>query len=545
MEDTVISTGTANPTPTPTTTDGDGYDDFLRALTTVLSTVRGPLFTTDATGLYDTFLEGMPLASRQTYNCRTCRHFVDRFGSLVTLGAQGEAEPIMWPLCGYPGIFSPGGLEARRLVLRARVTGVFLTSEPFWGVRENVSSRTGILWKHMSGQPLIVFQNSPLVSAEQEMALKREEFNMLQRSLADFPHDIAVQAMKHLQSGNLYRSEKAEGIATWFVDLHESLRDVRGPRRDNIIWRAVALAPRGFAHMRGGMLGTLLEDLLAGLPFSAISQKWAQKMNPLQYMRPQAAPTAGNIVQAEKAIEVLRASGALDRRFARLDEVQTIWLPRPVVEEQKCSGVFSHLKPKGSKDMTKDLDSPAVRMTFEKFRREVMPGAIQMEAFVKSVDFFVAMLTAADPLAPPIIQWDSLDRRNPLNWYVYPMATPACQWGLEAGWSLVTGVSLLPPMYDEARDHGNQGKGVFFLLPGCVDTKESGIALFPEVLKSEYRPYRATIEAYSRSAKLSGREQASACGLDLRAGRGDTWDRAIRVTDSRGIRSLYKLDRWD
>ena len=152
------------------------------------------------------------------------------------------------------------------------------------------------------------------------------------------------------------------------------------------------------------------------------------------------------------------------------------------------------------------------------------------------------LLKGIEP-APPVLQWDRADRRNPVNWYVYPSGSPARQWGVQPGWVDATALVLLPPMWGGEDDHAHQGKGVIAVLAGCRDERDAGIALFPEVLKSEYRAIRATIEAHSRGAKLAGRAEASACGLDLRAGR--TWDQQVRVTDRRGAQTVYSLDRWD
>ena len=55
------------------------------------------LFTTDANGLYDTFLDCLPAEFRQIYNCNACRHFVNKFGGLVVIDENtGEQTPAMW-----------------------------------------------------------------------------------------------------------------------------------------------------------------------------------------------------------------------------------------------------------------------------------------------------------------------------------------------------------------------------------------------------------------------------------------------------------------
>lgn len=88
----------------------------------------------------------------------------------------------------------------------------------------------------------------------------------------------------------------------------------------------------------------------------------------------------------------------------------------------------------------------------------------------------------------------------------------------------------------------SEGKSVFLVLAGAKDTRNSGIALFPEILKSDLREVRSTIEAYSKNAKLDGFDEASACGLRLQAG--STWNTKIKVTTSDGVFN-YVLDRWD
>ena len=116
----------------------------------------------------------------------------------------------------------------------------------------------------------------------------------------------------------------------------------------------------------------------------------------------------------------------------------------------------------------------------------------------------------------------------------------AVQWGLVPRQRVeVTGVTLFPHMWNEKVVAEQHSKGAIFLLNGCVDTKDSGNALFPEILKSEFHGIRATIEAYSQKEKLHGRKEASACGIDLR-----TWNQTFRVTTATS-RISYKVDRWD
>ena len=77
------------------------------------------------------------------------------------------------------------------------------------------------------------------------------------------------------------------------------------------------------------MIGTLLEDLATGMDFATVSARFAAKMHPLKYLRPQAAPRAGNIADAEKIVAKLGIARSLERRFARIDEIETLWTDAP------------------------------------------------------------------------------------------------------------------------------------------------------------------------------------------------------------------------
>lgn len=534
-----------------------GYDEFRSAVQMHFAEVRDePLFTTDAHDLFDVFLAHLPAEHRQHYTCNNCRTFCERFGGLVTIENSGKARSAFWNAKAVPAFYSDAVAAMAKLVEKSQVTGVFYSEDRVWGVPENVSKSTGIAWTHffVEPAPARVFKRTVLKNADQAMAERREEFGMLQRGLAEFEEGHAISALALLKSGNLPRAEKALGVAEWFVDLHAKLTSKRGrAKNNNLVWLAVATAPVGFAHVKASMIGTLLEDVRAGLPFDDIKAKWAEKVDPLKYLRPQSDPGAGNIVQGEKVVAALRSAGALLRKLARPDEVQALWRPREphVAAVQADAGVFAHIRPKGKRGhgVEVGVEQPAVTMTFEKFRREVLPGACSMFADVPRHGNFIAIVTAADPEAPPILQWDMEDARNPFNWYVWPGGSPAAQWGLDVvgdhGYVKVTAVCLLPCMWNEKVDHGNHGKGAILLLEGCKESRfTGGVALFPEVLKAEYHAVRKTIEAFSRSAVFEGVDDGpAACGLDLRAGR--TWDQRVHVIDVHGMRTTYNLDRWD
>jgi hypothetical protein len=167
--------------------------------------------------------------------------------------------------------------------------------------------------------------------------------------------------------------------------------------------------------------------------------------------------------------------------------------------------------------------------------------AQQLEISVPSRGRFVALTTAVHADAPPILKWDCEDERNPVAWYVYPNGSPAEQWSLTGGkWAKITALALMPTMWG-ARPMPFISEGVVAIVAGAVDRRDAGNALFPEFLKDDLHPVRATIEAYSRSARFAGREAASACGYDIRKSSADCVLRSF----NKGSWSTYRIDRWD
>lgn len=510
--------------------------EHVRARFLVAVAQGSDLFTTDAEGLFQAYLESFPdNGERQHHNCSACRRFIEHFGGLVTIDTQGRTTPAVLDLREVPPRFQEAIASMARLVRKARVTGVFYSSHRVLG-----TPLTGP-WRHLSVTlPEARVHSSAVQTAGQAMAEKRSDYATVSRALAEFTRPMLEQALTLLKTESLYQSQRVLGAAQWLHDLHRARE--AAVDKTHVTWRAVASAPAGFCHPRASMIGTLLEDIAAGLPFEEVSRRFAQKMHPLRYMRPQAAPAAGTIAQAEKLVAQLGIAPSLQRRYAQLEEIEAIWKPAPRQTRKTSGGVFGHLKTR--EDVPQSLSMPPVTMTWEKFSRTVLPAAESIEFLVgPGKDNFTALLTAVHPEAPPILQWDLPERRNPVSWYVWAQGSPPQQWGLVPGTACpVTAVTLQPTMWGNPDAFPHQGKSVIFLLEGARETQTTGACLFPAFLKSELHGVRSVIEAYSKSATLEGAEAATACGIRLQ--QGGQWNHVFRVTSAES-KVDYRLDRWD
>lgn len=503
------------------------------------------LFTTDAANQFGTFLHHLP-AEKLIHTCSACRRFVETYGGLVYIAADGTTYPALWDPKTVPAFYRPAVEAVAGYVSSAKVTGVFLSKDQTWGFPQT-STPYGPVWTHLSVQrpAAHVFRHLTLTPG-QAMAAKREDFKNVVRALDEFSPALLKSALQVLNSDEINRAERFIKPVQWLLSLHWEGAGARSRGAARLLankrWRAVAEAPDGFCHPRSGVIGSLLEDLAQKDPafsFEDVRKRWNAKMHPLRYQRPQSAPTAGNIVQAEKLVEKMGIAASLNRRFARLEELDLVWAPHPPTRPvpQNGDGVFGHLKAKGTLMPCSALTIPRQTMTWEKFRRTALPTASKIEVLVPFIGSFMAVLTAADPDAPNILKWD-----NPFSVYVYHGGSKASQWRLAPStWADVAGICLRPNLWG-ANPQPHLGTGTLMILKGAADTGTlQGNALFPEILRSELHGARSTIEAYSKSAVIGGLDEASACGIGFG---GEGLKAPIRVTAG-GATTEYLIDRWD
>lgn len=527
----------------------DDYENYLQRVqdryvtNTRLTAGARPLFTTDAADLFDVYLLGMEREVRQYHNCDACKRFINRYGGLVTINANGALTPAIWHAEDTPDSYAKSIANMRAVVMRAKITGVFLAPEPVWGQPE-----TGI-WKHFAILPCIAHIYGGLTkTAGQAAAEKKEDYLNVVSALDEFPMPLVHQAVRLLSTEVLYRREKVLGQAQWLLRLHLARNAARKIRQSvsNVVWEFVATAPEGFCHPKSSMIGSLLEDLAQGMDFGTVSDRWAKKMNPTQYQRPQTAPAAGTIRQAEKIFEQLQAAGSIKRRFARLDDLRTIWEPKIIPPPVK-EGVFGHLKSReGGPSTTRSLTIPVQTMTWTKFKRDVLPTADSMLFYAAPQPaMYAALMTAAEPEAPPILQWDTPEFRNPVSWYVWQDGSTPQQFGLAPrAWHRVKALTLKPSSWNPEFVSTHHGEGLILILEGAVDTREGGgIGLFPEILKSEFHGIRSVLEAFSKSAVPEDTGGQPAAGLLLQ--KGVVWSRVLVSVITQGQAMDYVLDRWE
>lgn len=444
---------------------------------------KTPLFVTDADNLWDVYLSTFPEEHRQYHNCSCCKAFIRQYGSLVTVDDSGLLVPVMWfetfDTTGYSGTAN----AMCDSVKRAKIVREFTTKESIWGTAESGG------FNHFAIRGRSIQRRYGETPASERM-------RTINTALLEFPTTLLDEAIRVLDADAVNRADRFIAPVKWLRGLH----DIRNSR--NLMWRNVAAAPEGYVHPRSSVTGSLLEDIKAGMGFDDVRRRFNAKMHPLQYQRPQAAPSLGTIRQAEKLVEEMGIAASLERRFARIEDLELTWAPSQAAPQPSTNGgVFSHLKAKDAVEPVR-MQLPPKVMTWEKFCADVLPTAKQMQVRVPNHGAFTGITYAVDPEAPSLFKWE-----GHAAWFLFHGGSHAESWNLSGGKYVdVTGIWGKPQGYTGS---------VLLLKDARCAKKGVGNALFPECLKGELHPVRSVIEAHSRTATLHDAELATACGLDV------------------------------
>lgn len=503
--------------------------------------VGTPLFRVAPGEHYYRFLQRLPVEVRQEYNCRTCSDFFRHYGDVVWVNSLGQTQSVLWPvnLQLVPALFRDAVRECRDAIDGLPIVRPFLPNTRQWGV-----ARTGD-WTHfaVTVRADLCRTARPTQTHFQTEAELMEEFSMLTRALHSWRLKSVKKAGQMLKSGVLPRASAHARQAEWL----ERVWGVRS--KPNLLWLEVVKAPSGWCHVGNGALGLLVQSIEDGASEAELIRQHGAVMRPTQYMRPSAAPAAGQLQKAEKLVEQLGSAGALERRQATLEDVQEwVWRKRPTPAPQPTLQVFAGVAGKPGrqpKQPTVTVGTP-VTMTWAKFARTVLPQAVSVRVSQATAHSGYGMLAALNPASPPILQWDREDRRNTVSWFTNQPGVPITGYGarLEPNNTVeLEGVCRFPQHWNGG-DADKWGDGVLLVVNGSGPYPGGGNALFPEFLRSEYHGVRASIEALSKSATMH-RVDRPIAALAIRSQTAPSPYLQLEVVTRDNVQAIYRIDRWD
>jgi len=472
----------------------DSYDKLVVAMQQQFSQYSDrQIFSVSTSALYNVYINSIPVASRQYFTCNTCKDFIDRYGGLVVVDQNGWLKSIVWPVL-VGGMFGKVSEILCTMVESRTISRAFYPTSRILGVKEKPVG----VWDHLCldlGNKARIYHQD---HAEHLTRVATDNYNLLHRH-----RDKIGRA--NIVIVTLVASGLTQGIHAKTLDNLRWLRSVSAAIEarksifqsiDNVLWNFAAASPAGYCNLGSTVVGELL-DKSSGNVRAAV-EAYKQAVQPTAYKRPTAAPTVGQVNEAERKFVELGLENSLRRRPALLSEVETAWSP---LVPRASSSVFGNIATKGSEVRVSMRDQ---KMSWQRFAETILPEVSSMSVLIDRTGTYAAITTASVKDSKPLFLWG-----NVFSWYTYPTPTQPAQWGLKAGSTAAVLAVVNPPyMWKQARPENaavkSWHKRVFLILQYASNSSNVGPAIFPEMLSPDLYRYRKTIEAYSASGNMDG-----------------------------------------
>lgn len=513
---------------------------------------------------YGVYLRGFEKESvRNGYICNTCHHFLHTYGNAVYINKDGSLESVIWNPDVAVGYMKPIIKALKDNVENGRVINIIRINLNYkadvirkdnttvlFGDKEKggYNHFYGEFYKPIGGAAYRTGENIDLKSVVNNFKNLFEKFNQKD---VDTAFNIASTNM-------ICDARKSAGK---FKVLRDIFTDVLATKNEKNKYHKIVRYACVYNELLHGFLGSvdgaLLEDVSQGYDPEDCAARYNYKMNPLRYKRPTAAPTKALVKEAESIIANMGLEDSLKRRIAKLSDIpedKIIWKKSELVKEKnkKSTGIFSTIVTKEDlnmkyKDPALDLTRMNQKITYAKFKRDVLPKAenIMMylpsykNGFTKMHYPFAQYVTEAIPGSKQILKY-----KNPFVIYVYNGGSTKEEFNLiDENLVEVEAVILHPEVMDE-ENINDINKGAVFIIKDCKDTlMKGGLALFPDVLIDELYPVRKVIESFSNNNKLEDIEpnEQSAAGIMLM----DDYPIVLKVKTSNNTLELYTIDRLE
>lgn len=363
-----------------------------------------PLFITnvDPDKMWEKYLESFPEGSdpvykeRTEHDCTCCRHFVKRYGNVVTI-IDGKMVSI-WDI----NTFHPYDEVCKKMAVfvKTQISDVFLNDTKNMGTATSLQkTENGVKqWNHF-------FCNTPTRCISKEIPTdrgnKRTNKEMLARCMNELTIDAAQTIIELIDQGSIYRGEEFKNNILEFIKL-KKLYDAA----ENKEWWTWLNLDNPFVRIRNTAIGTLLIDISENVDLEVAVKKFESIMAPTNYKRPKAIITKKMVKDAENKINDLGLSDSLARRFARVEDItvdNVLFVNRDT--GKKISSIFDELdtveKPREFKKVKE--------ITIDDFISNVLPTTTSLKVMVenKHESNFVSLIAPQDKEAAPLFKWDN------------------------------------------------------------------------------------------------------------------------------------------
>jgi hypothetical protein len=378
-----------------------------------------PLFRTsvEKDKLWDTYLNSFPEGTnliyreRREYDCNCCRQFVRAVGNVVAV-INGQIETIWDISVKDEPAFQTVAYALAKLVRSHAIENKFLHSERTAGTDKNFEELVDgkvQQWNHFFvniDRQFVV--NGPDIAST--LNGPKADHDVLLRSLSEVKTDALDVVLELIAQNSLYRGEEHKFAVSEFLKLKKEFSKLTTDTdRDVFAWTRIAGLAGSVARFRNTSIGTLVSDLSEGYDVDDAVKSFELKVAPANYKRPTALVTKAMIESAKLKIEELGLTSALERRYARLDDItiNNILFANRDVRQVLTGSVFDELSATAStkfRDLAKIEEVPIA-----KFLADILPKAESLEVMLENQHSgnMVSLIAPVNPTAGRLFKWDN------------------------------------------------------------------------------------------------------------------------------------------
>lgn len=542
------------------------YDETLNNLATACyalskdKSLLGTFFTYKVKPKEDSYRLYMKMMKTRNYECNTCHHFINTYGNAVYINEDGKLESVFWNPDAAVGFMIPVVKALKENVENGEVEDIIYI---------NPKTRADVIHKDKN---IIEFGSkikgdySHFYGEIYDKEYAYDKNINLKNAFRDLLDLFIKFSTKNVQTAYAISESPSNSslfYGTKFKLLKDIFEDVNGTNNEkyryNKMRRYACIYHKvlyGFANTADG---EFVQDIKYGYDPEECINRYNYKKDPLRYKRPTAAPSKHLVNEAEKIVTKMGLEDSLKRRIAKLSDIpedKIIWKKSKLVKEdnKKSTCIFSSVITKEDlnmkdKDPVLDLTRKNQKITYAKFKRDVLPKAESIQMYLPSYRNGFTKLSLHYPFAQYVTEAIPGSKRilkykNPFVIYMYNGGSTKKAFNLnDESLVEVEAVILHPEVMDEENTNGIN-KGAVFVIKDCKDTlMKGGLALFPDSLIDELYPVRKVIESFSNNNKLEDIEpnEQSAAGIMVM----DEYPIVLKVKTSNNTLEMYTIDRLE
>jgi hypothetical protein len=504
--------------------DNGAFDTYLAVMKQhVRQLHKLPWFYSGKKVDYMTFLMYLPQEARQHYNCNACRTFLERYGNLVALCEDGKPIPVCWvPVAEH--VFTAATAYYFNVLSNS------IAMVPFKTRKITIGDNNEFPWKHFN---LTVPEMARTVTPNKTINDFHERMSLAIKATEKLSVKDINLLINWFHTGVLHRGYKFKPMLEAFKQFKIIYRQLSEDIKitHNRLKYFTYMDKTNSGRIMNTVIGQLLKELNDGVDSGIAIQRFNKRVAH-NYQRPQAAPKVGQVRSADRFVIAESLKPAFQRRLATVDEIQHIWQPNAL------KGLFTEALTGGHVLLKKSEN-----MSWQKFESTYLRKADEIHLLTTEATArnMCQLTTAYNPDSKPIIVWDTEKQRNPVAWYLHARSAGLATWGIFKQAVEVVKIAKRPNMW-----HDNFlffGDGRILILKDCYDHsyEKVRLGLFPEILKSNLRPYRRTIEAFCETQRHKF-AYGAAGGYMVQASNMKPFK--LRVTVD-GITQVCNITSWD